>query len=1141
MMNFLNSDISRRRFLFVLMLTIFSSGFFATPSLAMETKSIENIVVVSEEQLKNKIEEVSSSTYLTQQEINTLIELYRKSLSEMSLSEDYKQKYAFYKEVTKTYPKQTEDILNSIERRKKNLKKGAKPKLFNSSLRQAEQQINKLKADFASVRAKLTENQNKLAFETNRPEQARRELLNARKNKDALSGNFNIAENDSTKSADLLEAEKWLKQVTSQRIQNEILAIDEELLSHDIRRKFIVANIELTQLDLDYVNNKITQLDGFLSDRRLTDIQQAIDENHAAKQLTDNQEPIIQNIIELNDLLIEQLSLSAEQLQYYSSTDTQKEQENDKLRKEFQSTVKKLSTESINQRTGQMLLARKRNLPDIRELDSEIRFNKKLQSKQSILRSQHQEEFTQLSEVNESNFLESTTDIITQKTSNISEYAPEIQAQYLALIEARKLLLTQAIVLDNTFITGLDEVANANSYLRETLLQYHALLNEKLVWMRSSESFSISSITSIPDQLEALFSPLFQPELIETIFLHKTYLVSIVLALCLLLFYWVKKKAILTSLAETSLTIKKVSKDSYSNTLKALMITIMMTLPWIILCLVFAYTFLTIPSNNDATYVLGEALLEFSEYLFYFLLVYNAFQNKGLCEAHFRWEKARTEQGMSRLVKFAWAFFPFHFLFLLISKAPSTEYDNSIGLLSIIVISVSVSAYLKNRIVFSYMVDEKRTSQLSTYFIKLVLVTTPLTLIGLSLFGYLYGAITVVKLLIDSVFFLIPIKLIYEMLKRLIWMSQRKLTLKLEIEKLEAARKIKQEGQLDEISEAIEEPEIDVDSISTETRELLNIFIIIIMFFGLVLIWAPLLPALSILDTVSLWQHSTLVDGAEVILPITLSDVLFAVFVTTLSFVTLKKMPSLLEMTIFQYLEVEAGTRYASLTLTKYAITVITVVWLTRTLGFEWAQMQWLVAAMGVGIGFGLQEIIANFISGLIILFERPIRIGDVVSIGDTDGIVTKIEIRATTIRRWDRKELLVPNKEFITGRLLNWTLSDSINRHIVTIGIAYGSDVKKAMAIIKDICDKDENTLAEPEPTIAFEEFGDNALTITARVYFNSVDKILMLKTTLNTKCYDALNEAGIGIAFPQRDVHLDTSSPLEVKFLNSPTKSTP
>ena len=104
-------------------------------------------------------------------------------------------------------------------------------------------------------------------------------------------------------------------------------------------------------------------------------------------------------------------------------------------------------------------------------------------------------------------------------------------------------------------------------------------------------------------------------------------------------------------------------------------------------------------------------------------------------------------------------------------------------------------------------------------------------------------------------------------------------------------------------------------------------------------------------------------------------------------------------------------------------------------IGIKWSSIQWLIAALGVGVGFGLQEGVANFICGLIVLFERPFRIGDTVTIGDVSGTVTRIRIRATTVIDWDRKELIVPNKEFITGRLINWSLSDNIIRLRVPVG----------------------------------------------------------------------------------------------------------
>jgi potassium efflux system protein len=207
---------------------------------------------------------------------------------------------------------------------------------------------------------------------------------------------------------------------------------------------------------------------------------------------------------------------------------------------------------------------------------------------------------------------------------------------------------------------------------------------------------------------------------------------------------------------------------------------------------------------------------------------------------------------------------------------------------------------------------------------------------------------------------------------------------------------------------------------------------------------------------------------------------------------------------------------------------------LLSTLGLRWDQLQWLVAALGVGIGFGLQEIIANFISGLIILFERPVRIGDLVTVGESSGMVTRIRIRATTIREWDGKELLVPNKEFVTGRLLNWTLSDPTIRVTLEVGIAYGSDVKKAMAILKNVVSNHALVLEDPSPLILFREFGNDSLQMNARFFISNPEDRWQIQSEMHEQVYAAFEDAGIVIAFPQRDVHFDASSPIPVSIAN-------
>ncbi|MEA3278452.1 MAG: mechanosensitive ion channel [Pseudomonadota bacterium] len=240
----------------------------------------------------------------------------------------------------------------------------------------------------------------------------------------------------------------------------------------------------------------------------------------------------------------------------------------------------------------------------------------------------------------------------------------------------------------------------------------------------------------------------------------------------------------------------------------------------------------------------------------------------------------------------------------------------------------------------------------------------------------------------------------------------------------------------------------------------------------------------------------------------------------------------MLEIILLKFSEMPASSRYTVTTVTNYVIVTAGIVLVFKTIGADWSQLQWLVAALGVGIGFGLQEIVANFISGIIVLFERPIRIGDVVTVGDTDGTVTRIRSRATTIRSWDGKELLVPNKEFITGRLLNWTLSDQATRIVLSVGVAYGSNVRQAMRLLEEVAQENENVLDDPPPSVMFEAFGDNSLGLLLRCFVGSAELRYPTISALNEAINDKFNSAGINIAFPQRDLHLDTIRPLRVQI---------
>lgn len=184
-------------------------------------------------------------------------------------------------------------------------------------------------------------------------------------------------------------------------------------------------------------------------------------------------------------------------------------------------------------------------------------------------------------------------------------------------------------------------------------------------------------------------------------------------------------------------------------------------------------------------------------------------------------------------------------------------------------------------------------------------------------------------------------------------------------------------------------------------------------------------------------------------------------------------------------------------------------------------KVQWLVAALGVGFGFGLQEIVANFVSGLILLFERPLRIGDVVTIGDVSGKVKSLRMRSTSIMNWDNKELIVPNKDLLTQRLINWTRNESKIRLCIPIGVSYQSDVNKVISILTEIAKNHPFTENDPEPQTYFLRLGPNAMEFELRIYTN-LSYSLDLQHDLLCTILERFNQENIEIAYPQLDVHI-------------------
>ena len=320
------------------------------------------------------------------------------------------------------------------------------------------------------------------------------------------------------------------------------------------------------------------------------------------------------------------------------------------------------------------------------------------------------------------------------------------------------------------------------------------------------------------------------------------------------------------------------------------------------------------------------------------------------------------------------------------------------------------------------------------------------------------------------------------------------------------------------------EERIDLDRVSGQANGLIESILLISVIAGLWWMWGDLLPAINHLDEWKVWQ-TTYTTTENVTSPtgdnqlkevlmretITVAHLARALLVGLLAITIARNLPSLLEIAVLQHLPLDNSIRYAVTSLSRYAIVMLGILATASTIGIRWSHLQWLAAALTLGLAFGLQEIFENFVSGIIILFEQPARVGDVVTIGDVSGVVSRIRIRSTTITDWDRKEYIVPNKEFITGRLLNWTLSDTLNRIVIHVAVKYTADPERVRGIITKIASQHPVVLPDPAPSCVLESLGHSSLNFVLSAYLPNLERRSQTMHELHSQIYQALGEEAL------------------------------
>lgn len=269
-------------------------------------------------------------------------------------------------------------------------------------------------------------------------------------------------------------------------------------------------------------------------------------------------------------------------------------------------------------------------------------------------------------------------------------------------------------------------------------------------------------------------------------------------------------------------------------------------------------------------------------------------------------------------------------------------------------------------------------------------------------------------------------------------------------------------------------------------------------------------------------------------LSLSLGDVAVFVVAVFLAFWIASLVKVLLHEEVLPRLALADGVDHSIAALTYYGVLILGLLGALSAAGFKLSQLSLLLGALGVGIGLGLQDVVKNFVSGLILMFERPLKPGDVVDIAGTTGRVHEIGMRATTLRTFDGADVVVPNGALLTDKFTNWTLRDRGKRMDVDVGIAYGTDAALAIRVLEQATRETPKVAAEPAPAVLFLGLGDSALNFSVRAWTDEFDDSAIVRSDLVTRLYTALADAGIEIPFPQRDITLRAVAPEALGLLS-------
>lgn len=1010
---------------------------------------------------------------------------YRQAIEEApELSEQFREELQALPTVQQTAdvtpPETMESLQQEIETRKAALQR------MNEELSQVSSELSRVKGRPLEISDRLTEAQRELSD------------VNAR----LASPEFS---DDVTSPGRV--ADRILLQARQSKLQDELEMLKQEQASQSAREMMLQAQQELLARQVENAEAAIESLDNLYQDRLTRE----------AKHISLLADAIPKNLPE-DDAAVQSL---ASEVQGWASqfeevvtslTNVAAAQELsttrlNELTREYEDIQAQVELGSGGRALTQYLLDVRRRLPDSSD-SMAVRRLKLPRIGETRLRALEIEDALRKQEDVKNRLADHASDAVAQLVEMRRDVLEKLGTQYRNLIRAQAALQAK----QQQYMSQVDEV--------------RTYISQQLFWMQSSPPIGLATFTEIPAGLSWALKGEHWAEMGQA--LQRTLVgaparcTGFGLALAALL---IMRRRIAVALRQTGTRLRRISTDRYARTFEALLWTLLLAIP-VPLLLGFAAWALQ-QTFNPSDWVRGIRYgLEVAAWCalgFGFLA--EVCRTGGLGAVHFGWRKDILPQLRRSIIWMAVIYIPALVLTVSCILGEASQYFDSVGRISFILAHIWLAIVLwylfrSSHGVLTVLVREHPTRRLARWrhvWFPLLLAA-PLGLALLAIAGYVIAAFNLSLEFLATAVLVSGGGVLYCFILRWFTIKQRRLALTEAIARRRARREAgAPDQQQDESSEIVsvepeDEEELDLEAVSEQTKHVLRLLVSLLVAVAMVVLWSGTIPLIQFLDTVQV----PLVGGLTLL---TLCQALLALAVTG---VLVHDLPGLLELAALRATTINPGTRIAISTLAQYAVIAIGITVALNLLNVDWAAFGWIAAALSVGIGFGLQEVVANFVCGLILLFERPIRVGDIVTVEGTTGTVTRIHMRATTIINWDRQEFVVPNKNLITSTILNWTLNTTTNRVTIAVGVAYGSDTERARQILLDVAAEHSNVLDDPAPLASFEEFGDSTLVLRLRAYIPDMENYLRTTSELHTEIDKRFAAAGIEIAFPQRDLHL-------------------